>query len=191
MVTTIYIVRHGQTDGNKLRVFQGRIDTPLNDIGREQVLETCKSLAKMGITFDILISSPLSRAKETAEIIHSFYPSRKEIIIDENVIERAFGMAEGIPLTNENYNRIMNNEFADQESEFTIMKRARVFINNLLEKYPGKTIMVVTHSHFLKACFKPYINNLEFNTKTLNAGVSILKFNDFKRCLKAQIDINK
>ncbi|MBR2891656.1 MAG: histidine phosphatase family protein [Bacilli bacterium] len=191
MTTTIYIVRHGQTDGNKLRVFQGRIDTPLNDTGREQILETCKKLAKMEVTFDILISSPLSRALESAQIIRSFYPSRKPIIIDDNVIERSFGMAEGIPLTDENYKKIMNNEFIDQESEFEILKRAKHFIYNLLEKYPGKTIMVVTHSHFLKACMKPYIKSLQFNTKTLNAGVSILKFNDFKRCLHAAIDINK
>lgn len=191
MITTIYIIRHGQTEGNKMRVFQGRIDTPLNDNGRQQILETCKKMSNLGITFDILISSPLSRAVESAQIIRSFYPSKKDIIIDENVIERSFGQAEGIPLTDENYKKIMNNEFQDQESEFQIIKRAKHFIYDILEKYPGKRIVVVTHSHFLKACMKPYINNLQFNTKTLNAGLSILQFNDFKHCVKAKIDINK
>lgn len=191
MITTIYIIRHGQTEGNKLRVFQGRIDTPLNDTGREQILKTCKKMASLEITFDVLISSPLSRALESANIIKSFYPSNKPIIIDENAIERSFGLAEGIPLTDENYTKIMNNEFADQESEFQIMKRAKHFIDNILETYPGKRIVVVTHSHFLKACMKPYIKSLQFNSKTLNAGLSILKFNEFKHCIKAQIDINK
>lgn len=190
MITTIYVIRHGQTDGNKLRVFQGQIDTPLNDTGREQVLETCKSLVKLGINFDVLISSPLSRAVETASIIKSFFPSKKEIIIEPEAIERAFGDAEGIPLSPENYNKIMNGEFNNLETEFQIMRRGRRLIDRLLEKYPGKIIIIVTHSHFLKACFKPYIQSLRFDSKTKNAGISVLKFNEFKHCIKAQIDIN-
>ena len=190
MITTIYVIRHGQTDGNKLRVFQGQIDTPLNENGREQVLNTCKNLVTLGVNFDVLISSPLSRAYETAKIIRSFFPSKKEIIIEPDAIERAFGDAEGIPLSPENYDKIMKGEFNNLETEFQIMRRARHLIDRLLEKYPGKVIILVTHSHFLKACFKPYITNLRFDSKTKNAGISILKFNDFKHCIKAQIDIN-
>lgn len=190
MITTIYVIRHGQTDGNKLRVFQGQIDTPLNETGREQVLETCKNLVKLGINFDVLISSPLSRAVETASIIKSFFPSKKEIIIEPDATERSFGDAEGIPLSQENYDKIMNGEFNNLETEFQIMRRARHLIDRILEKYPGKIIIIVTHSHFLKACFKPYIQNLRFDSKTKNAGISMLKFNEFKHCIKAQIDIN-
>ena len=84
----------------------------------------------------------------------------------------------------------MNGEFNNLETEFQIMRRARHLIDRILEKYPGKIIIIVTHSHFLKACFKPYIQNLRFDSKTKNAGISMLKFNEFKHCIKAQIDIN-
>ena len=190
MATTIYIIRHGQTDGNKLRVFQGQIDTPLNDTGRNQVLETCKNLVSLGITIDVLISSPLSRALETANIIKSFFPSRKEIIIEPDAIERSFGDAEGVPLSQENYDKIMKGEFPNLETEFQIIRRARNLIDRILDKYPNKIIILVTHSHFLKACFKPYIPTLRFDSKTKNAGISVLKFNEFKHCITAKIDIN-
>lgn len=190
MTTTIYIIRHGQTDGNKLRVFQGQIDTPLNDTGRSQILETCKDMVSLGIVFDVIISSPLSRAYESAQIIKSFFPSRKEIIINPLAIERSFGDAEGRPLTKENYAKVMKNEFENQETEFQIMKRARILIDELLEKYPGKVILIVSHSHFLKACFKPYIPTLKFDSKTKNAGISVLKFNEFKHCILSKMDIN-
>ena len=190
MATTIYIIRHGQTDGNKLRVFQGQIDTPLNDTGRNQVLETCKNLVSLGITIDVLISSPLSRALETANIIKSFFPSRKEIIIEPDAIETSFGDAEGVPLSQENYDKIMKGEFPNLETEFQIIRRARNLIDRILDKYPNKIIILVTHSHFLKACFKPYIPTLRFDSKTKNAGISVLKFNEFKHCITAKIDIN-
>ena len=70
MNTTIYFVRHGQTDANKARIFSGQIDTPLNDTGRLQVLDTCKRIQELQLKWDVIISSPLSRAYETAQIIN-------------------------------------------------------------------------------------------------------------------------
>ena len=125
MNTTIYIIRHGQTSGNKERVFQGHIDTPLNDVGRSQILKTCQDMVKLGITYDYLYCSPLQRAYESATIIQSFFPSKKEIIIEPRAIERSFGEAEGIPLTAQNYAKVMRNEFAGEESEEEIIARVK------------------------------------------------------------------
>lgn len=190
MNTTIYIIRHGQTQGNKSRVFQGQIDTPLNDDGRAQILEACKDMVKLGITFDQIICSPLSRAIESAQIIHSFFPTRKEIIIDDRAIERSFGDAEGLPLTPQNYNKIMRAEFPNQETEEHIIWRAQSLIKDILNKYEGKNILIVSHSHFLKACLIPYLPGLKFDSKTVNAGISMLKFNDFKHCIKVELLLN-
>ncbi len=71
----IYLVRHGRTDWNKQEIFRGRMDVPLDDVGRQQaglvrefLLETC---AARGERLMKVISSPLGRAREMAEIIHS------------------------------------------------------------------------------------------------------------------------
>ena len=68
---TIYFVRHGQTDWNAERRFQGHLDIPLNDTGRAQAARNGAALARIigdPVGFDF-VSSPLSRASETMEII--------------------------------------------------------------------------------------------------------------------------
>ena len=81
--TTLTLIRHGQTDWNKANLMQGITDIPLNDTGREQARTTGKKLADMGLEFTMLVSSPLSRAHETAQLVgehfdlqvHKTYPS--------------------------------------------------------------------------------------------------------------------
>lgn len=183
MNTTIYFVRHGQTDANKARIFSGQIDTPLNETGKLQVLETCNTIKKFNIKWDYMISSTLSRAYETAQIINQNFPIKNDIILDKSAIERSFGKAEGIPITEENYQKIMNCEFEDEESEEAIIERAQEFIKRILNTYKGKSILVVTHSHFLKGSFKPYLPSLRFDTKTINAGLSRLVFDKNNQCI--------
>jgi broad specificity phosphatase PhoE len=64
--TRFYIVRHGQSEGNAKRLFQGRLDLPLDDTGRSQARELGDWLAKEGV--GAIFSSPLARAAETARI---------------------------------------------------------------------------------------------------------------------------
>ena len=66
----IYIVRHGETDWNKEHRIQGHIDIPLNDKGRQDALNAKKKLKN--VKFDVVFSSPLQRAYETAKIIMSY-----------------------------------------------------------------------------------------------------------------------
>lgn len=63
----LLLVRHGETDDNAADRFQGQLDPRLNDRGREQSLELARSLEGEGLR--ALYSSPLLRARETAEII--------------------------------------------------------------------------------------------------------------------------
>ena len=69
MVTQIVLVRHGETDWNRDRRFQGHTDIPLNAAGREQVCELADRLA--GESFSVAYTSPLRRASESAELIAS------------------------------------------------------------------------------------------------------------------------
>lgn len=87
----LYLVRHGETDWNKARKIQGQVDIPLNEFGIHLAEETGKGLKD--IPFDICFTSPLCRARQTAEII---LKGRNIPIVDEPLImEMAFGEYEG------------------------------------------------------------------------------------------------
>jgi broad specificity phosphatase PhoE len=79
------LVRHGITHWNKTGQFQGYTDTPLSDEGRAQAQALAKHLKKAKV--DLIYSSPLSRALETAQIV---FPER-EILQDERLKELNFG----------------------------------------------------------------------------------------------------
>lgn len=86
----IYLARHGQTNLNKQKLMQGRIEEPLNDTGRNQALLAREQIKN--VKFDAVISSPLSRAKETAAILADV--PMETIETDERIIEVTFGKYE-------------------------------------------------------------------------------------------------
>lgn len=65
----LYLVRHGQTEFNVQNILQGWHDSPLTARGREQALTTRAAFAARGVSFDYVYSSPLGRARHTAELI--------------------------------------------------------------------------------------------------------------------------
>ena len=92
----IYVVRHGQTKLNNAYALQGRSDHPLNPAGIEEARRTGDALARMGISFEHVYSSPLRRAVQTAELIAPDVP----VAIDERLIEMDYGPYEGADLHN-------------------------------------------------------------------------------------------
>ena len=68
-MAVFYLIRHGQTDWNVEHKLQGQKDIPMNDEGIRQMNDLADKLAETGLTFDLIISSPLDRAKTSAEII--------------------------------------------------------------------------------------------------------------------------
>ena len=71
----IYLVRHGETEWNRVRRFQGRrSDLPLNSTGRKQVRALAEALKNKAFT--AIYTSPLIRALETARLIKVFHPSK-------------------------------------------------------------------------------------------------------------------
>jgi len=66
-MTVFHVVRHGETDWNRQQVFRGRLDVPLNDLGRRQAEAVAGRLAEAGLV--AVFTSPLARARETADII--------------------------------------------------------------------------------------------------------------------------
>ena len=91
----IYVIRHGQTNWNKERKIQGHTDIELNEEGIKQAEKAYEDIRKLKI--DMVICSPLKRTRKTAEIITK--DRNCPIIYDESLIERGFGMLEGIVIT--------------------------------------------------------------------------------------------
>lgn len=87
----IYFIRHGETEWNKAKRLQGQSDIPLNDYGRRLAYETREGMK--GIDFQAVFTSPLVRAKETAQILMD----GRDIPIweDERIKEISFGIDEG------------------------------------------------------------------------------------------------
>lgn len=96
----IYLIRHGETDYNKVRRLQGVTDIPLNARGIELAEKTAEGMK--AIHFDRIYTSPLIRARKTAEIIRG--DRDIEIIPTDGLREISFGDYEGLTILPEKYN---------------------------------------------------------------------------------------
>lgn len=91
-MTQLILWRHGQTDDNVAGRVQGRVDTPLNGVGRTQAASAAQGLAALRPT--AIVSSPLGRARETAEALAAV--SGLTVSVDGGLVERSFGRWEGL-----------------------------------------------------------------------------------------------
>ena len=141
----IYIVRHGQTDWNVQKKVMGRCDEPLNEKGKEQAEETRNSLIETDI--DLIICSPLQRAKQTAEVINK--DRNIPIIYDERIIERDFGEFEGKETKDFDFhgywNYYKNDIYEKAENIQEFFKRIYSFLDDITNKYSDKNVLIVAH----------------------------------------------
>ncbi len=137
----LLIVRHGQTDWNVEGKIQGIIDTELNATGIKQAELTRDKLQNEKI--DVIISSPLKRAKKTAEIIAS---GRKiPIICDKDIVERRFGKYEGLKLKHDDIDIVKRSGEIGVETDNEFLIRIRKFLKGIKKQYNDKTVLIVTH----------------------------------------------
>ena len=87
----LILVRHGQTEMNAQKLYFGKLDPPLNDLGISQAYQTKEKL--LDIDYDIIYSSPLERAKQTAKICNYL---DKDINYNSKLEEINFGIFEGL-----------------------------------------------------------------------------------------------
>lgn len=90
--TRYYFTRHGESQANVDRVFAGNSESPLTEKGKADATDEAKRLAQGKVEYDLIISSPLERAKDTANIIavELGYPTAR-IVTNELLAERSFG----------------------------------------------------------------------------------------------------
>lgn len=178
-MTNICLVRHGQTEWNKDFRIQGRYNVPLNDTGRIQILETAKKIKELNISWDVFFSSPLDRAIETCDIIkkHLGYHDSKTILMDD-LIEREFGVADGMHIDDEVYNNILIDNYQGMEKSSEIQDRAYNAIIKIASMYPDKNILIATHSHFIKALFTKLDNKITFKSLLNNGSLNFVYLDD-------------
>jgi len=151
----VYFIRHGQTLLNEKRVLQGRSNVYLTDIGRQTILLASSWLKNHKI--DLVLSSPLNRAIESAEILTSQISAN--YLVDDALIERDYGKYAGLDIsTLEKVREEEGHEFIDStqdwygidgvESDIMIFER----ISCLVQNYESiENILLVTHAGVIKA----------------------------------------
>ncbi len=145
---SFYFIRHGQTDWNLKGLWQGQTDIPLNETGLKQAQNTAQRLKNRGITR--VISSPLSRAFRTAEIIATHIGATLET--DPRLKERYFGSYEGLNwreirarhniADHESHEHILPN---DVEAFETVKARMHAAIHHWLNVYSQEKIAFTSH----------------------------------------------
>ena len=146
-LTTFALVRHGQTDRNAERRLQGSTDIPLNDVGRGQARDAVAILAPY--EWDAIVSSPLSRAAETADLIAEGLGLTVSRRVPE-LTERSFGPAEGMQAGPELEALRIPGGFKGAESEDEAADRGLAALEALADDYRGQRVLVVTHGTLLR-----------------------------------------
>ena len=185
----IYFVRHGETDWNKERKIQGQVDIPLNEFGRHLARETAKGLRD--VPFDVCFTSPLERARETAQII--LQGRDVPILEDKRILEMNFGVLEGKCCSKEGwdvpdsfqmfFDDPVHYQAPEGGEDFqAVRERTGDFLNWLFaqEQYRDSTVLVTTHG----AAMAGLLNNLKKKPLAEYWGVGV-----HKNCGVTEVDV--
>jgi probable phosphoglycerate mutase len=143
---TFAFIRHGQTDWNRELRLQGSSDIPLNDTGRQQAQEAVAVLA--GTQWDAVVSSPLSRARETAQIISDGLGIALGPAYDE-LVERHYGDGEGA--TAEDIEaRWPDRDYPGLESLDSVVARGLAAVDRIADDYGDANVVIVCHGTIIR-----------------------------------------
>jgi broad specificity phosphatase PhoE len=184
----LLLVRHGETEWNRQGRFQGQIDVPLNDNGRQQAAQAGEFLKSVQI--DSAISSSMSRPKETAEIILKHHPD-VQLTTRDDLREISHGLWEGKleAEIEQGYPGLLHQwqlhpetvQMPEGENLQQVWDRAIAGWNAIVESYSGQncTVMVVAHDAINKAilCYIAGLGPESFwNFKQGNGAVSVIDY---------------
>ncbi len=191
----LYMIRHGETDWNKAGKVQGHSDIPLNEYGRELARRTGEGMRKLSI--DLAYTSPLIRARETAEIVLA---GREIPLIEEPLIQEiGFGDYEGFRYKgeapdpgSEAFNRFFRDPASyvptrNGETIEALEERVDAFLHTLYEnsELRDKSVLLSTHGAAvtaMKNCIKGKRKTGEFWASGVpkNCAVTIVRVEDGK-----------
>ena len=147
----LYIIRHGQTDSNLKNTYLGKTDIPLNDTGIQQAKAAAVRFSD--VEFDVIYSSPLIRAVQTAQEIAD--KRGLNIRLNYGIAERDYGVFDNLTMQEieekypEEHSEWMRNWFdyvvPEGESAAGVHKRTGEAMDRITENYKDKNIALVTH----------------------------------------------
>jgi uncharacterized phosphatase len=154
--TQFGLLRHGQTDWNINFLLQGVTDIPMNETGLAQVRLAAQAIRAKD--WDIVLTSPLSRARQTAEIIAA-HVGFDQIVENELLIERSFGEAEG--LSHEQWRAKYSNldEIPGGESRTQLAARSQLLLDLVASEFKGKRVLAVSHGALIRGLLSIASNN--------------------------------
>jgi broad specificity phosphatase PhoE len=178
--TTIYLIRHGETDWNTKKLIQGQTDTDLTELGVTQAQNVAKELK--GRVFDAIYASDLTRTVKTANIIaseHNLAVKKTHLLR-----ERSMGIYEGLPKTKtaeieelylltDVHKRYEYKPHHTIESEKEVVERLLAHIKEVTKLHTEKEILFVTHQGVIRVFLRylGYINySKRFGSVIENAG---------------------
>jgi broad specificity phosphatase PhoE len=171
--TVVGLLRHGQTDWNIDLRLQGTTDIPLNQVGIEQVSRAADLLDR---DWDVILSSPLSRAQDSAEIVARELGGMP-VAIEPKLLERSFGIGEGMTYGE------WQEKFADldhipgAESKAQIEARALDLLNHLATNYAGLKVLTVSHGALIRFVLSEVTNGAipPKGERLLNASLHVIR----------------
>ncbi|MCF7930034.1 MAG: phosphoglycerate mutase family protein [Acholeplasmataceae bacterium] len=172
----IAMVRHGQTDYNANGIVQGRVNIPLNEVGKKQSIELANIFSKQQNKFDVIVSSPLSRALETAYIISKKLGYTQPIRVEHQFVERDFfhldelPVGDAMPLV-----RQKNYTYEGYENDQLLINRVVKATLKLAKIYTDKQILLITHSHVIKA-LRVYVDPTKYAFTDIVNNTDIIYF---------------
>jgi uncharacterized phosphatase len=180
-MTTICLIRHGETDWNVEGRLQGTTDTSLNAKGVKQA-QACSTYLTSS-SYDVLITSPLKRAKQTAEIINQQLQLPFHEMDDFK--ERSFGDAEG--MTYESRRAVYpDKNYPNQEETTDFYNRVMTGLRKVTQLHPNQRVLLVAHGAVIKVILKTFSNdeNILENNRLMNGCISNIHFENEKWNIK-------
>ena len=183
-MTRFFLVRHGETEWNRVRRIQGVSDIPLNDTGRAQAAALGDIL--VGHNFDLIVSSPLSRADETARIIAQLLGMPAPITVPD-LIERNYGEAEGSSGADLDRRYPPGTDIPGREDREVVTQRAVRVLHDMAIRHPHADIVAVAHGAVIRSVVdyaapglhKEPITNCSVHSFSLVAGtLELVAFDD-------------
>ncbi|WP_274364526.1 histidine phosphatase family protein [Paenibacillus thermotolerans] len=183
MTLILGLIRHGITDWNEFGRTQGQRDIPLNETGRRQAHALGRRIPPRA--WDVLYSSDLSRAAETAHIV-SIHTKLEPVRADILLRERSFGLLEGLT-REERFSQWGERalEHPEVETSENVLKRGMAFIDAVLKRHANQRVLAVSHGAFIRHLLPALLTDQDVPEGALdNASLTILQFDGARwRCL--------
>ena len=186
----IIFLRHGQAKNNTDRILAGRTEgVPLTNVGEQQAQHTAELLEYMNIS--AIYSSPIQRAKHTAEIVGKH--NSIDVTIDDRLIELDMGKFTGMAydeIFNDHGNVFMKFYQGDLEIAHNgvetfdeVKKRVLGIVDHVIENHPNQNVVLVTHMDPIKAMLSTVVDLSPTNLFELiiaNASLNLFRENNRK-----------